>query len=80
MAGGGHPHQEIAAKSESLVKAFNVDTDILSFEETSTLYKNTRFTDYSFLTEEEALHFINAIPNTELYTSAVAAESPRKKA
>ena len=36
---GGHPHQEIAAKSESLVKAFNVDTDILSFEETSTLYK-----------------------------------------
>ena len=43
-----------------------METDILSFEE------------YSFFTEEEALHFINAIPNTEQYTTCVAEVPVRK--
>ena len=41
--------------------------------------KKTKFSEYGFFTEEEALHFINAIPNTEEYTTCVAEEVPVRK-
>ena len=45
MASGGLPKEEEVSTSESLNKTFCVETDILSFEETTTIYKKTKLSE-----------------------------------
>ena len=42
MASGGLPKEEEVSTSESLNKTFCVEPDILSFEETTTIYKKNQ--------------------------------------